>query len=274
MDKKNRKNKKNLMECNDREQMIKDAQEKLRWYALEASEEEFDEEEVDKLVIFLEKEEAEFWAKKVGDKKIIGFNRWGITAAVIIGVLGLTIAGASMNSAQAWEAEGFFNRLRRDKEGQTMITSPDGLGMDVEQPEYYYELEDVPEEYQKYLFVSDIISELGEGELDGIVVENSDAFQKVRESWYVKGNKKLSAGVVIYEGEVRVVRDKYDQYRYQYSYSVDNYEHDIFEKEDANGEKEYSIFFYDKNKKYFVAGQLDVERMKELAIEYMNFVIK
>ena len=271
MDKKNRKN---LMECIDREQMIKDAKGKLRWYALEASEEEFDEEEVDKLVTFLEKEEKELLARNVGSKKIIGFNRWGITAAVIIGVLGLTLASASMNSAQAWETGGFFNRLRRDKEGQTIITSPDGLGMDVEQPVYYYELEDVPEKYRKYLFVSEIINELEDWEMEVVVVEKSIALQKVSESWLVGGKPKMNVGVIIYEGAVRVVRDSFDEFVYQYSYEASNYKHDLFEKDSTDGEKEYSIFFYDGNKKYFVTGQLDVEMLKNLAIEYMNFVIK
>ena len=269
-----KKSRKNLKECADREQRIKDAQEKLRWYALEASEEEFDEEEVDKLVTFLEKEEAEMLAEQVNSKKIVSFPRWGIAAAVIVGVLGLTFAGASMNSAQAWEAGGFFNWLRKDKEGQTMITSPDGLGLDIGTWENYYEVEEVPEKYEKYLFVSEIFSELGSGEMESIVVETGTAFVKVSESWSVEENKTLNMGVIIYEDAVRVVRDSFDEFEYQYSYEVKNFEHDVFEKESQDGEKEYSIFFYDGNKKYFVTGHLEVEKMKYLAIEYMNYVIK
>ena len=269
-----RKNRTNLMKCTDREQMIKEAQEKLRWYALEASEEEFDEEEVDKLVTFLEKEEAELLAKQVESKKIVKFSRWGIVAAGVIGALVLTLAGASMNSAQAWEAGGFFHWLQKDKDGQTMVTSPEGLGLDIGQPEWYYEYEDVPEEYRKYLFVSGIISELGKGELEGIVIEKGIALQKISEFWVVEGNKEVNVGTMVYEGEVRVVRDKYEQYVYQYSYIENNYEHDVFEKENDSGEKEYSIFFYEGNKKYFVIGQLDVEAMIKLASQYRNFVIR
>ena len=155
-----------------------------------------------------------------------------------------------------------------------MITSPDGLGMDVGTGEYYYEIEDVPEKYRKYLFVPDITSELDEVRFDFLVVEKNRAFQKISGAWLVRGITRLNVGVMIYEDEIRVVRDEYDQYVYKYSYGDNNHEHDVFEKENINGEKEYSIFFYDDNKKYFVSGQLEVEMMEKLAIEYMNYVIK
>ena len=179
-----------------------------------------------------------------------------------------------MNSAQAWEAGGFFNWLRKDKEGQTMITSPDYLGVDVGEPEWYYDYKDIPEEYQKYLFLSNTTGELEDCKLKGVVVENGNAMKKISESWIVAGNKKVNVGVYVYEDKVLMLRDKYDQYIYQYSYNVNNCAHDVFEKEGDSEEKEYSIFFYDNNKRYFVAGQLEVEMMRELAIAYMNFVIK
>ena len=126
------KNVKNLLDLSkydgtDKKKTVEEVKAKLRWYTFEASEEEFDPEEVDMLVKFLRETEpalrtatavAELITEtapeqqKNNDKsKIIRFSWKKISAAVSIGVLALTMAGTCRGTSQAWKDGGFLHWL-------------------------------------------------------------------------------------------------------------------------------------------------------------------
>ena len=46
-----------------------------------------------------------------------------------------------------------------------------------------------------------------------------------------------------------------------------------FEKEEENGKKKYVIYFYYGNEKYAVIGVENIEKLKEIAVEYLQAVI-
>ena len=48
---------------------------------------------------------------------------------------------------------------------------------------------------------------------------------------------------------------------------------EVFEKEEENGKKRYVIYFYYGNEKYAVVGVDSIEKLKEIAVEYLQAVI-
>lgn len=174
------------MEKNN-QQLIKDVKECLAWYTLEASEEEFDEKEVEALVQLLtvlegNKEEDDkesraalerFWKfrdkrmaedsghigsgaipdsskrkKAQGRKRAV--RRWYMPVAAAV-VVFLVFVGGSFGSI-AEKNNGFFYWLKRDKTGATFITNPENLDVVTEQnSSKSYKPDEVPEEYKEYV---------------------------------------------------------------------------------------------------------------------------
>lgn len=283
----NERNLKDLINCDstDKEKMIESAKEKLRWYTFEASEEEFDVEAVDALVKFLRDVEPELGViledekdktVHVQKRRVIEWNRGKIAAAVVIGVLTLTLAsiivGNSLGTSLAWEDGGFFRWLQRDKEGQTMITSPEELGFDIGREKWYERIEDVPVEYQQYLVSPEVVEELDGYTVENIKIVETNIVKKVSEVLVTKSNKRLILGVMVYGEEVVVVRERYDDLEYQYTKSG-RFEQDIFVKKTEEEGLEYSLFFYQNNKKYYVSGQTDLSELESIAEQFFDKIL-
>lgn len=285
----NERNLKDLINCDnaDKEKMIEAAKETLRWYTFEASEEEFDVAAVDALVRFLREIEPELGVASEGEndksthvqkRRVIEWNRGKIAAAVVIGVMTLMLAsiivGNSLGTSMAWEDGGFFKWLQRDKEGQTMITSPEDLGMEDGRKVFFYEMSEVPEKYQHYLIEPNIISGLEEVDLEFVLLYETMAFQRISERLLVRTGGTIECGVTIFEGEARMVRDTYDKYEYQYSTMGSSGTLDIYAKENANAEIEYMLVAYCDNKKFCVSGQQTLDDLIELADVYVYYIFE
>ena len=149
---------------NNNMDLLKEAKEKLRWYTMEASQEEFDVEEVDILVNLIQKLEAQqqenneemetklerfraycdmrieeeerltsditkdnvIHETKAPNKKVfrLGGKMPAMVAAAACLVM-FVVLGSTIGMVNAGPDGGFFHWLRRDTEGATIITSPD-----------------------------------------------------------------------------------------------------------------------------------------------------
>ncbi len=168
------------------QQLIEDVEKRLAWYTLEASEEEFNEAEVEALVQLLtviegnaeetcrnSKEALErFWKyrdkrmaeggghtvgsmtlpelyvkDKTGRGKKAIHRRYMKTAAVLAAAF-FAIGGTSIGAA-AVKYEGYFHWLKRDKNSVDFVTVPENLNIaaEVEKSERY-EPDEVPGEYR------------------------------------------------------------------------------------------------------------------------------
>lgn len=274
-------------ESTDKEKMIEAVKEKLRWYTFEASEEEFDVEAVDALVRFLREAEPELGEAPetendiqmpVQKKRLVKFSYGKIAAAVVIGVLALTLAsvivGNSLGHSLAWEDGGFFKGLQRDKEGQTMITSPEDLGMDLGIVEFYYELSEVPKEYQQYLVDPINVEGLEMADVELTLVHKTIAFQEIGTELLLEKEKKIECGVTIFENETRVIRDSYDEFQYQYSIKKEECTIDVHVKENTDKKIEYMVCMYDNNKKFFVSGEMEINDLVFILESYVYSILK
>ena len=277
-----------LINCDseDKEKMIEAVKEKLRWYTFEASEEEFDAEAVDVLVRFLREVEPELGktSEKENDKtereqkkRVIKLNRGRIAAAVVIGALALTLAsvivGNSLGTSLAWEEGGFFRWLRKDEKGQTMITSPEDLGMEKGTIEFYDTISDVPLEYQYYLVEPNVIGRKSNTSIKSISINIESAFVRICENILIDNNMEIKLGVVIFEDEISVVRDSFDDFEYLRSENNGICEQDIFSKRNYDMEIEYAICFFDSNNKYYISSRMVLDELKDVANNYMKVML-
>lgn len=277
-----------LINCDseDKEKMIEAVKEKLRWYTFEASEEEFDTEAVDALVKFLREVEPELGktSEKENDKpereqkkRVIKLNRGRIAAAVVIGALVLTLAsvivGNSLGTTLAWEEDGFFRWLRKDEKGQTMITSPEDLGMGIGSTRLYSDFLKVPTEYRQYLIKPEEIEGLEVAEVNMINVIEDGAFVKVNLILLLDETIEIKLGVTIFEDAKNVVRDSFDDYEYLETENNGICEQKIFSKRNHDMKMEYAICFYDSNKKYYISSCMMLSELKDIANSYMAVVL-
>lgn len=284
----NERNLKDLINCDstDKEKMMEAAKEKLRWYTFEASEEEYDVEAVDALVRFLREAEPELGVISEDEKdksvhvqkrRVIEWNRGKIAAAVVIGVLTLTLAsiivGNSLGTSLAWEDGGFFKWLQRDKEGQTVITSPEDLGMEDGKIEFYYKISEVPLEYQNYLIEPDILDRQSNMSIQAIRINVEGAFLKISENILMNNDNELKLGVVIFEDELSVVRDSFDDFEYLRSENNGICEQNIFAKRTCDMEIEYAICFFESNRKYYISSQMSLDKLRDIANNYMKSML-
>ncbi len=179
-------------------QLIEDVKGRLLWYTMEASEEEFNEEEVEALLRLLEvleggpenadedtKEALErFWGFRdkrlaeeggrapkavlsenmlsdVNRKRNAGaFLRRCLTAAAMIAIVFFIFAGG-MSGSIAFKSDGFFQWLSRDKSGISFITAPEKLDVTantVKSEEYAPD--QVPQEYRTDMVEGDMLEAL------------------------------------------------------------------------------------------------------------------
>ena len=159
----------------DEEQFLEEAKAKLRWYTSEATEDEFDEDAVVGLVniiaaldktnsgeeqdeeqlkerfnaycnLYRKEEERRRSLKSYKGMKT--FRKKGIAIAVAAAcILLLIITGSTRDMVNAGEDGGFFNWLKKDKEGILAVTSPEKVEVRVDEKSKneYSSMEEVPE---------------------------------------------------------------------------------------------------------------------------------
>lgn len=292
---------------NDNRQLIEAAKERLRWYTVEASEEEFDVEEVDALVnllstlepveteeiqsdeealmrfhAYVEMREAEDGisvADEHANKKtnnglavFVRTHKFIATAAAVL--IMVMIAGGSLGAVNASKGNGFFYWLKKDKEGMTMITSPENLdnNTSVEYAVEYSKVEDVPREYQEYLVDVSGIEQL-DGYKQQYITIQSDAKYIGIKRYFTDDTmqKNIYMGVFMYPEKVGLYSEVYLGENLEDNIEVEQNE-GVLGKENPDGDMEYTLFFYKDNVRYYVEGNIDKALLEEIAKEYKNIV--
>lgn len=307
------------MKKQDNESLIQELTKRLDWYLTEASEEEFDAEEVQTLMKLLDSlktdqdddindefpvEEAlsDFWKyceereederilaaaeeeerkgqifekrtkqeKEVKAHKILRFfHRHKVGTVAAAAVLIVILLGSSWQVvANAEKHGGFFWWMDKNEEGTTMITSPDGMDNYAENNDtnYYYKIEDVPEEYRKYAEIPLGLSIIQEYELDVIKIVKRQAAIAMY-VFFQDSNNRIHFEIKIYPWEVLRIKEKYIGYSYLEEYEKNGIAYEVFEKEELDGKQNYIVYFYYGNVKYATVGMQDEEFIKKIALE-------
>mgnify|MGYP004642111891 FL=1 len=174
------------MKKQDKESLIQEIQKRLDWYTMEASDEEFDADEVQNLLKLLDgltpEEEKDrlssdevvdnFWkycAEREEEERILAevdepekkkehkvlhyFQKHRAVAVAAVVLIVIMLGGSWQMAVNAEKHGGFFWWMDKNEEGKTMITSPEEERLDSEnrtRKVHYYDIETIPEEYEKY----------------------------------------------------------------------------------------------------------------------------
>ena len=232
------------MKKQDNESLIQEIQKRLDWYTMEASDEEFDADEVQNLLKLLDgltpEEEKDrlssdevvdnFWkycaereeeerilaeadeTEKKKEHKVLHYFQKHRAVAVAAAVLIVIMLGGSWQMAvNAEKHGGFFWWMDKNEEGTTMITSPEVANEDSERRirKNYYSIEDVPEKYKTYVSIPYEIIHLYEKEyyLDRIETVKADESDTVYEFFSKDKDELLYFEIKIYPKEILRVRE-------------------------------------------------------------------
>lgn len=298
------------MKKQDKESLIQEIQKRLDWYTMEASDEEFDADEVQSLLKLLDsltpEEEKDrlssdevvdnFWKycaereeeerilaeadapEKKKEHKVLHYFQKHRAVAVAAAVLIVIMLGGSWQMAvNAEKHGGFFWWMDKNEAGTTMITSPEvaSENSDIRTEKNYYDIEDVPEKYKSYVDIPyEIIFELGDGynisRIQTVKTEESDTIYE----YFKKENEELLYfEIKIYPQEILRVRETYPGYVFCEEFENEGIDLEVFSKQEDNGNQSYIIYFYYGNEKYAVAGINDKELLKEIAVKYQETIV-
>lgn len=298
------------MKKQDKESLIQEIQKRLDWYTMEASDEEFDADEVQSLLKLLDsltpEEEKDrlssdevvdnFWKycaereeeerilaeadapEKKKEHKVLHYFQKHRAVAVAAVVLIVIMLGSSWQMAvNAEKHGGFFWWMDKNEEGTTMITSPEvaSENSDIRTEKNYYDIEDVPEKYKSYVDIPyEIIFELGDGynisRIQTVKTEESDTIYE----YFKKENEELLYfEIKIYPQEILRVRETYPGYVFCEEFENEGIDLEVFSKQEDNGNQSYIIYFYYGNEKYAVAGINDKDFLKEIVVKYQETIV-
>lgn len=309
------------MKKQDKESLIREVTKRLDWYTTEASDEEFDADEVQTLLKLLdslkgeEKEEElpveealdSFWKyceKRQEEERILAadrkesaenrktkpekkegrmhqflwyFHKHRIAVVTAVALIVIMLGGSWQMAVNAEKHGGFFWWMDKNEEGTTKITVPEGGSRDSEKrtEENYYNIEDVPDPYVQYAKIPLEISSLAGSEynLSRIEVVKTDKSDTIYDFFEKEKAEILYFEIKIYRQEILRVRETYPGYVFCEEFENDGINLEVFEKEEENGKKRYVIYFYYGNEKYAVVGVDSIEKLKEIAVEYLQAVI-
>lgn len=299
------------MKKQDNESLIQEIQKRLDWYTMEASDEEFDADEVQNLLKLLDgltpEEEKDrlssdevvddFWKycaereeeerilaevdapEKKKEHKVLHYFQKHRAVAVAAAVLMIVImlGGSWQMAVNAEKHGGFFWWMDKNEEGTTMITSPESSNKESENcaRKEYDSVEDVPEIYKKYIKVALGIRDLYDC---GYRMKRIETVQTDEsDTIYVILNKEqaemLQYEIKIYPREILRVRETYPGYVFCEEFENDGISLEVFSKQEDNGNQSYIVYFYYENEKYAVAGINDKAFLKEIAVKYQEAVV-
>lgn len=309
------------MKKQDKESLIREVTKRLDWYTMEASDEEFDADEVQTLLKLLdslkgeEKEEElpveealdSFWKyceKRQEEERILAadgkkseenrktkpekkegrmhqflwyFHKHRIAVVTAVALIVIMLGGSWQMAVNAEKHGGFFWWMDKNEEGTTKITAPEGGSRDSEKrtEENYYNIEDVPDPYVQYAKIPLEISSLAGSEynLSRIEVVKTDKSDTIYDFVEKEKAEILYFEIKIYRQEILRVRETYPGYVFCEEFENDGINLEVFEKEEENGKQRYVIYFYYGNEKYAVVGVDSIEKLKEIAVEYLQAVI-
>ena len=298
------------MKKQDNESLIQEIQKRLDWYTMEASDEEFDADEVQNLLKLLDgltpEEEKDrlssdevvddFWKycaereeeerilaeadapEKKKEHKILHYFQKHRAVAVAAAVLIVIMLGGSWQMAvNAEKHGGFFWWMDKNEEGTTMITSPETHVRDSikKVKENYYSIENVPQIYKKYVDSPYKIMQLYEEQytMSRIQIVKADESDTVYEFYNNGQDEMLYFEIKIYPKEILRVRETYHGYVFCEEFENDGINLEVFSKQEDNGNQSYIVYFYYGNEKYAVAGTNDKEFLKEIAVKYQEAIV-
>lgn len=298
------------MKKQDKESLIQEIQKRLDWYTMEASDEEFDADEVQNLLKLLDslipEEEKDrlssdevvdnFWkycaereeeerilaeaeeSEKKKEHKVLHYLQKHRAVAVAAAVLIVIKLGGSWQMAvNAEKHGGFFWWMDKNEEGTTMITSPEGVNENSirRAEENYYSVDEVPRKYKKYIAIPYEIMSLYEGQYSMMRIQIAEADES--DTVYVFFNKGqdeiLHFEIKMYPREILRVRETYPGYVFCEEFENDGIDLEVFSKQEDNGNQSYIIYFYYGNEKYAVVGINDKEFLKEIAVKYQETIV-
>ena len=295
------------MKKQDNESLIQEIQKRLDWYTMEASDEEFDADEVQNLLKLLDslipEEEKDrlssdevvdnFWKycaereeeerilaeadepEKKKEHKVLHYFQKHRAVVVAAAVLIVIMLGGSWQMAvNAEKHGGFFWWMDKNEEGTTMITSPETIdNSDNYAVLSYKKIEDIPEQYVKYAQIPVTNTLLKGYHLDSIKIVVTDDAHTIYEYIVDVSNDLLYFEIKIYEQEILRVRETYPGYEFCEEFENDGINLEVFKRNEDNGKQRYVIYFYYGNEKYAVIGMVGNEKLKEIAIEYQKAVV-
>ena len=298
------------MKKQDNESLIQEIQKRLDWYTMEASDEEFDADEVQNLLKLLDsltpEEEKDrlssdevvdnFWkycaereeeerilaeadeTEKKKEHKVLHYFQKHRAVAVAAAVLIVIMLGGSWQMAvNAEKHGGFFWWMDKNEEGTTMITSPETHVRDSikKVKENYYSIENVPQIYKKYVDIPYEIMQLYEEQytMSRIQIVKADESDTIYEFFNKGQDEILHFEIKIYPRKILRVRETYPGYVFCEEFENDGINLEVFSKQEDNGNQSYIIYFYYGNEKYGVVGIYDKDFLKEIAIKYQEAVV-
>ena len=298
------------MKKQDNESLIQEIQKRLDWYTMEASDEEFDADEVQNLLKLLDsltpEEEKDrlssdevvdnFWKycaereeeerilaeadepEKKKEHKVLHYFQKHRAVAVAAAVLIVIMLGGSWQMAvNAEKHGGFFWWMDKNEEGTTMITSPETHVRDSikKVKENYYSIENVPQIYKKYVDSPYKIMQLYEEQytMSRIQIVKADESDTIYEFFNKGQDEILHFEIKIYPRKILRVRETYPGYVFCEEFENDGINLEVFSKQEDNGNQNYIIYFYYGNEKYAVVGINDKELLKEIAVKYQEAIV-
>lgn len=305
------------MKKQDNESLIQEVTKRLDWYTMEASDEEFDADEVQTLLKLLdslkgeEKEEElpveealdSFWKycekrqeeerilaadgkeseenRKTKPKKKEGrmrqflwyFHKHRIAVVTAVALIVIMLGGSWQMAVNAEKHGGFFWWMDKNEEGTTKITAPEES--DIKISDIYDKVEDVPEEYKEYALIPFELSGFigGDYNLSRIEVIKSNKADSIYDYFENEKEEILYFEIKRYRQEILRVRETYPGYVFCEEFENDGINLEVFQKEEESGKQRYVIYFYYRNEKYAVVGVDSKEKLKEIAVEYLQAVI-
>lgn len=299
------------MKKQDKESLIQEIQKRLDWYTMEASDEEFDADEVQSLLKLLDsltpEEEKDrlssdevvdnFWKycaereeeerilaevdapEKKKEHKVLHYFQKHRAVAVAAAVLMIVImlGGSWQMAVNAEKHGGFFWWMDKNEVGTTMINSPEMVGENPQKSvqKVYNRIEDVPDIYREYVNVPyEIMCSFNDGySMSRIETIETDESDTINEFFSKEKNPILHFKIKIYPQEILRVRETYPGYVFCEEFENEGIDLEVFRKQEDNGNLSYIIYFYYGNEKYAVAGINDKEFLKEIAVKYQEAVV-
>lgn len=305
------------MKKQDKESLIREVTKRLDWYTMEASDEEFDADEVQTLLKLLdslkgeEKEEElpveealdSFWKyceKRQEEERILAadgkeseenrktepekkegrmhqflwyFHKHRIAVVTAVALIIIMLGGSWQMAVNPEKHGGFFWWMDKNEEGTTMITAPEES--DIKISDIYDKVEDVPEEYKEYALIPFELSGFigGDYNLSRIEVIKSNKVDSIYDYFENEKEEILYFEIKRYRQEILRVRETYPGYVFCEEFENDGINLEVFQKEEESGKQRYVIYFYYRNEKYAVVGVDSKEKLKEIAVEYLQAVI-
>lgn len=305
------------MKKQDKESLIREVTKRLDWYTMEASDDEFDADEVQTLLKLLdslkgeEKEEElpveealdSFWKyceKRQEEERILAadgkkseenrktkpekkegrmhqflwyFHKHRIAVVTAVALIVIMLGGSWQMAVNAEKHGGFFWWMDKNEEGTTKITAPEES--DIKISDIYDKVEDVPEEYKEYALIPFELSGFigGDYNLSRIEVIKSNKADSIYDYFENEKEEILYFEIKRYRQEILRVRETYPGYVFCEEFENDGINLEVFQKEEESGKQRYVIYFYYRNEKYAVVGVDSKEKLKEIAVEYLQAVI-